>query len=62
LGLRAAGGSPALARWLGRPVIGVHGHNIPDSVASFLPLRGIIVATVLDHAFIAALAERSRAA
>jgi len=43
-------------------LIGVHGHNIPDSVASFLPLRGIIVGHRLDHAFIAALAERSRAA
>jgi hypothetical protein len=43
-------------------VVGVHGYNIADSVASFLPLRGVVVSRHLDLAFVAALARRVTAA
>jgi hypothetical protein len=43
-------------------LVGVHGYNIGDSVASFLPLRGVVVSRHLDQAFVAALARRATAA
>jgi hypothetical protein len=43
-------------------LVGVHGYNIADSVASFLPQRGIVVSRYLDEAFFTALADRARAA
>jgi hypothetical protein len=43
-------------------LVGVHGFQVGDSVASFLPPRGIVVSRHLDRAFVAALARRARAA
>jgi hypothetical protein len=43
-------------------VVGVHGFQVSDSVASFLPLRGIVVSRHLDRAFVATLAGRGSAA
>jgi hypothetical protein len=42
-------------------VLAVHGYGIPDSVASFLPRRGVICSRRLDNELFAALA-RARAA
>jgi hypothetical protein len=43
-------------------VVGVHGFQVSDSVASFLPLRDILVSSHLDRPFVTALAGRDSAA
>lgn len=43
-------------------VVAVHGYNVPDSVASFLPRRGIIFSRRLDDHFFQALAGLDQAA
>jgi hypothetical protein len=43
-------------------LVGLHGYQISDSVAGFLPQRGIVVSRRLDQAFVAALAGPARAA
>src|SRR5262245_26959161 len=43
-------------------VVGIHGYNLSESVASFLPRRGIVVSRHLDQMFVAAVAQRNRAA
>jgi hypothetical protein len=43
-------------------LVGVHGYKVGDSVASFLPQRGVVVSRHLDQAFVAALARRASAA
>src|SRR5260370_29242832 len=43
-------------------VVGVHGFQVADSVASFLPRQGVVVSRHLDQALVAAPAGPSRAA